>query len=148
MLNYIKGDLFDALDNITELTLCPHVVNDIKLFGKGFAAGVAKHYPKVREQFMLWTPHLGDTQFVIAKHNLDFANMFAQHGVVGRDNPKPIKYLALANAMGNIYSGRFGQHFNIKCIKFGSGLAKGRWDFIEELINEIWSDIPVEVYEL
>jgi hypothetical protein len=32
--------------------------------------------------------------------------------------------------------------------KFGSGLAGGNWNFIEELIKDIWLNIPVMIYSL
>jgi len=31
---------------------------------------------------------------------------------------------------------------------FGSGLAGGNWDFIEELINEIWDGYDITVWQL
>jgi hypothetical protein len=34
----------------------------------------------------------------------------------------------------------------IHCPKFGSGLAGGNWDFISNLIEDIWSKYHVTVY--
>jgi hypothetical protein len=31
--------------------------------------------------------------------------------------------------------------------KFGSGLAKGNWHFIANLIEDIWADLPMFIYE-
>ena len=169
---YIKGDMFPVLEVMSEseLVVVPHVVNNVGRFGSGFAAAVTKHYPKVREDYMNWSTddvmvnrwgtkaggrQLGNTQFVLAKQpNLVFANMCGQVGTVSAKNPKPIKYLALANAMEDVaiaYTGtRFGKHFQIIAPMFGAGLACGTWKFIEELIYEIWIEvgIPVTVYHL
>jgi hypothetical protein len=30
--------------------------------------------------------------------------------------------------------------------KFGSGLAGGNWNFISELINDVWYDLQVYIY--
>lgn len=38
------------------------------------------------------------------------------------------------------------QKVGIHCPKFGSGLAGGNWLFIEDLISDIWKNIPVFVY--
>ena len=38
------------------------------------------------------------------------------------------------------------QKSRICCPKFGSGLAGGEWNVIENMILEIWKDIPVYVY--
>jgi hypothetical protein len=36
--------------------------------------------------------------------------------------------------------------YEIHAPKFGSGLAGGNWNFIENLIEDIWIDIPVYIY--
>jgi hypothetical protein len=86
-------------------------------------------------------------------------NMIAQHETV-RTNPKPIRYESLVSCMGKIrdhcvhrakLEGKWHDSpAEIHCPKFGSDLAGGTWEFIEELIEEIWigNNIPVTVYEL
>ena len=164
-INYVKGDMFPLLTNVDHLIMVPHVVNDAGRFGSGFAAAVMKHCPIVRERYMAWDANserpevdggrvLGNVQYVVAKPNLVFANMVGQHGTVAKTNPKPIKYLALAIAMQKVAiaykNSRFGLPFEFICPKFGAGLAQGNWDFIEELIEEIWTGrgIAVTVYYL
>jgi hypothetical protein len=49
--------------------------------------------------------------------------------------------------MDNIYSAWLA-HVNkpvIICPKFGSGLAGGKWDFIEELIIDCWCKQSIDV---
>jgi len=39
------------------------------------------------------------------------------------------------------------QSVQIHAPKFGCGLAGGNWNFVSELIRDIWSNIPVFIYE-
>ena len=150
-IKYIKGDLFADLSLLPNRIMVPHVVNNVGRFGSGFAAAVMKHFPIVRERYMDWgNPYiLGDVQFVHINDQLTFANMVGQSGTVSQKNPKPIKYVALVRAMERVAS-VCEEKYNIICPLFGAGLAKGNWNFIEELINEIWigRNIPVSVYYL
>jgi len=147
-IKYVTGDLFDVISNITDSNiLVPHIVNDKGVFGAGFAAAVTRHYPIVRQRYLEWDTHdiLGNVQFVSVTPNITFANMGGQHGTVSKQNPKPIKYFKLALAMSIIED--INDDFEIVAPRFGSGLAKGCWPFIEELIDELWigAGIPVTI---
>jgi hypothetical protein len=88
-------------------------------------------------------------------------NMIGQHRTGIIDGIIPVKYWALAKAMLAIktYCVNIRETWDwypdwkpvpvIHCPKFGSDLAGGNWDFILELIREIWLEngIDVVVYE-
>lgn len=78
------------------------------------------------------------------------ANMVAQHGTISPANLKPIKYRALANCMHEVawFIKHSDEEVKIHAPLFGSALAGGNWDFIEELIQEIWSPFDVTIYQL
>lgn len=166
-LPVINGDLFKnvnnyLLNNNTTSIIVPHVCNNINLFGAGFAAAVAHHYPIVKENYHLLGNHflknnLGYTQFIkVAQnnngHRLIFANMIAQNGTISKNNPRPLNYVALMKSMSRITTyineNFYGedQKIQIHCPKFGCGLAGGNWNFIEELIKDIWSNQIVFIY--
>lgn len=165
-LSIIYGDLFEHVgkfihnQNHGSSVIVPHVCNNIDLFGAGFAAAVAKYYPIVKSNYhMLGKKQtLGYSQFVTADenkeygHKLIFVNMIAQNGIIGHNNPRPLNYGALVRSM--ILVNQFiQQNFDsnnpvqIHAPKFGCGLAGGNWNFIKELICDIWSNISVIVYE-
>lgn len=163
--NHVKMDLFDNINhcinsgNIGCSVLVPHVCNDINLFGAGFAATVANHYPIVKENFHLLGNKaiLGQTQFVSAYkdkkfgHELIFANMIAQKGVASHSYKRPLNYGALAKCMMSVTSyinqrADKESRIQIHAPKFGSGLAGGNWLFIQELITDIWKDHTVFIY--
>lgn len=141
--------------------IVPHVCNNVNAFGAGFAGGISKYYPIVKENYHLLGSKniLGYVQFVEVEknptygHKLIFANMIAQDGTISRNNQRPLHYGALAKTMYRV-SEYLCMNFNddhqvqIHCPKFGCGLAGGNWNFIQELIADIWEDYRVIIYDI
>lgn len=170
-ISVIYDNLFQSVANHIHVghngtsIIVPHVCNNVDSFGAGFAAGVAKYYPIVKENYHMLGSYflknnLGYTQFVeVAKnntygHKLVFANMIAQNGIISKSNPRPLNYYALVKSMVSIKSyaqqnfSREDHPVQIHAPKFGSGLAGGEWKFIEELIKDVWDNIPTFIYDL
>lgn len=154
-INYVEGNLFKIIGNIIEPAIIPHVCNNMGAFGAGFALQVKNNYPTVAENYFFWytnpysTPRfeLGNTQFVKVNKTITFANMIAQDSVKSINNPKPIKYKALANCMQAVAEKAEKNDFQIIAPMFGSQLAGGNWKFIEELISELWYNFNVTIVE-
>ena len=80
--------------------------------------------------------------------------MIAQNGTPSDRNARPINYLGLVKSMNTL--GRFirsetgflnkTEKVEIHAPKFGSGLAGGNWYFINDLIEDIWGDFNVYIY--
>lgn len=168
-LPLINGDLFTYVDilikegNSGSSVIVPHVCNNINSFGAGFALAVSKHYPIVKENYhMLGNTflknNLGYVQFIEVANNLTFghklifANMIAQDGIIGPNNPRPLNYLSLCKSMISVknYATQHFEHkdkkVQIHAPKFGSGLSGGNWSFISELIKDIWNNIDIFIY--
>lgn len=163
----IYGNLFDFVNKQIyneyngSSVIVPHVCNNINAFGAGFAAGISKHYPIVKENYHLLglKNTLGYVQFVEVDkdpkygHKLIFANMIAQNSIISKSNTRPLHYGALVKSMYTVLSyidTSFDKEnkVQIHCPKFGCGLAGGNWQFINNLIEDIWSHIPVFIYDL
>lgn len=165
----INGSVFSNIEYIVKggnngsSIIVPHVCNNINSFGAGFALSVAKHYPLVKENYhMLGSTflknNLGYTQYIEVLrdpnfgHKLIFANMIAQNGTINKNNPRPLNYLALIKSMVSINNfitkNMQDMPVQIHAPKFGSGLAGGNWNFIKELVQDIWKDIPVFIYQI
>lgn len=166
----IYDNLFQSVANHIHIgnngtsVIVPHVCNNVDSFGAGFAAGVAKYYPIVKENYHMLGSYflknnLGYTQFIEVDknhtygHKLVFANMIAQNGIISKSNPRPLNYYALVKSMVGVVS-YIKSNFNnehpvqIHAPKFGSVLAGGNWHFIEELIEDIWTNTPIFIYDL
>jgi hypothetical protein len=146
----------------TSHILIPHVCNNVNVFGGGFTASIDKYFPIVKANYNMLgnKSKLGYTQFVVAKTNpinkseIIFANMIAQNKTINKhNNPRPLNYAALVNCMIKVkdficdLTKDNDTKVQIFAPKFGSGLAGGDWKFIEKLIEDIWSDIPVYIYQ-
>ena len=163
-LRLVKSNIFEVTKNIVQskhlgsTIIVPHVCNNIGLFGAGFAAAVRASYPIVATNFELLgrKTKLGYVQYVrVMKdpeylHELIFANMISQNGTISPNNPRPLDYEALVKSMIDVRN--YAQSLDkektqIHCPKFGSGLAGGEWKFIEKLIEDIWGDQTIVIYE-
>jgi O-acetyl-ADP-ribose deacetylase (regulator of RNase III) len=146
MVNYKKGDLFKAPEDILA-----HGVNCMGAFGSGVAAGMAHNHRKARDQY--FDKHnrsggweLGDVQFVRSGNkwiaNCATQKDFLPRGICHADYPAIKKTMSLVKefAMGN--------KMTIAIPRIGAGLAGGDWDVIKPIIEEVFSDYDLTVYEL
>lgn len=167
-VTYSKKDIFEISLNQTKSkelgsnVIIPHVCNNVNAFGAGFARDISHHYPIVKDNYHLLgkKQKLGHVQYITVykdnyyDHELIIANMIGQNGLKSPKNKRPLNYYALAYCMSNVSSfiknsmvNDTTAKYEIHCPKFGSGLAGGNWNFILNLIEDIWTNYPVVVYE-
>lgn len=168
MYKEIKGNVLTA--KITSPTLIPHICNDRGAFGAGFAAAVAKKYPDVKTAYKDWyhdtlydivdeandffaeVPFvLGEIQVVNVKENLAIVNMIAQSQpggteVYGQYLP-PIRYECLKECMLRVAEAAKARNAEIRAPWFGCGLAGGDKQKVKQMIQELWYDFDVTMYE-
>lgn len=168
---YSNRNLFESVTdrvasgNNGATVFVPHVCNNIDLFGAGFAAQVADKFPLVKENYHLLGKNflknnLGYSQIVKVwenekfKHKLFFVNMISQNGIRGPNNNRPLKYPALIKSMLSLsqyINNQTGllnktEKVEVHAPKFGAGLAGGDWNFITDLIEDIWGHLFVTIY--
>ena len=157
MLAYMQGNVTEV-NPVNKPIIIPHIVNDIGAMGSGVARALYEKWPLVRSQYMEWSQDsefkLGKTQIINVEKDIYVANMVAQHSLISKDNPTPIKYDALEQCMedvnfyANILDTEDKQRVCEICApKFGSLRAGGDWNKIEKLINNVWKDLDVTIYE-
>jgi O-acetyl-ADP-ribose deacetylase (regulator of RNase III) len=166
-LKIVEGDVTNPQRQApNEIVIIPHCCNDLGVMGAGVALSLKKKWPQVEEDYIRGGFSLGKVAYthILDKENENIhtiiANMTAQKGVVGNNNPKPIKYQSLVECMNSVYNLADAMKIDntlhyvdknvvIHCPKFGSDLAGGDFRFIFELIREIWLErgIDVVIYE-
>ncbi len=143
----------------------PHVCNNIDLFGAGFAAVIADQYPESKANYHMLgkkflRQNLGHSQIIKIKedpkykHSLYVVNMIAQNGIKNTSNTRPLNYAALTKSMVQLSNfiymntgfSKQTEKIEIHAPKFGSGLAGGNWQFISDLIEDIWFNFTVFIY--
>lgn len=143
----VKGDVLN--DSPPGPKIIPHICNDVGAWGAGFTAALDKKWPEVGEDFRQTRVGLCYVSSFIVESDIRVVNMVAQHLLPSKYNPRPLVYSVLVDCMRTVLDYDKGTT-PIHCPKFGSGLAGGKWEFIEILIMEIWvnSGRNVTVYEL
>ena len=160
-LCYVNGDIFTDARNIVNNQLnrrsiiIPHVCNNMNSYAAGFAAAVAEEFPLAKENYhmLVLRQSLGYSQFIKVheknKNSITIANMICQNGFRNKTNNRPLNYANLVICMYKVKQYAIDLQKSIKdeqysveiyCPKFGSGLAGGKWDFIEDLIKDLWTD--------
>lgn len=154
---YVKCDLFEYIEGQQNIII-PHVVNNQGAFGSGFVVPLGKRFPEAKSEYFKWVNQinypwmnfvpfeLGNIHVVEADINNDIwvVHMCAQTLCGNR----PLFYNKLVDCMESVACGI--QQEEIVAPKFGSGLAGGNWNIIEELINDCWirKGIKVTICEL
>lgn len=145
MVIYKKGDLFKAPEQILA-----HGVNCSGAFGSGVAYGMSQNHKKSRDQYFSKFGHggwkLGEVQFVESESKI-IANCATQleylpRGVCHADYP------SIKEAMIKVKEFAISNNGTVAIPKIGAGLAGGDWDTIKAILEEVFNDYDVVVYEL
>jgi hypothetical protein len=162
ILKNVEGDATNPqTTHEKEVAVIPHCCNDKGAWGAGFVLALSKKFKHPEEVYKAFChndrnyPLLGKVCYAKMSNFLVVANMIGQHGCGIKDGIIPLKYKSLIRAMEGVAG--FVDHVKkqvknpvvIHCPKFGSDLAGGDWNFILELIRELWLEkgIDVVVYE-
>lgn len=159
-LQFIKGDVLNDAPCLKRKIIV-HCCNNLGAMGSGVAKAIIDKYPRVYDEYVKWHKfehyqlgtqtipfELGQIQIVPVEKFVYIVNMIGQNGVVGRDNPKPVRYAAIIRCMEKVRKLCKKIDGEIHAPFFATGLAQGNKDTIVELINEIWHDLPVYIYTL
>jgi O-acetyl-ADP-ribose deacetylase (regulator of RNase III) len=93
---------------------------------------------------------LGHVQMVRVSPDIEVANMIGQHGMVSPINPHPISYAALNHCLEKVAKVAGYNDATVHMPRIGTGLAQGKWDVIESIIDRVLTlrDVDVTVYDL
>lgn len=93
---------------------------------------------------------LGMSQFVAVEPDIRVVNMIAQVGTRTVGNLVPLRYKALEFCLRHVFEAASNVDGTVHMPRIGCGLAGGKWDEIENIINRV--NIPfgadVFVYDL
>jgi O-acetyl-ADP-ribose deacetylase (regulator of RNase III) len=149
MIKYVKGDLLDAPQE-----LIIHQVNCLGVMGSGLAKAIKDRYPAAfREYNKLCSDDvvvpknklLGIAQFVRVYDNRVVCNLFGQFTFLPR-TVRHTDYDALRTGFETIK--KTYPKIDIAVPKIGCGLGGGDWKIVSTMLEEIFDDRDVYVYEL
>lgn len=150
-IKYIEGDATAPIGEGSKII--PHVCNNQGGWGSGFVLAVSKKWKQPEAAYRMWakdkeTFKLGETQIVPVDKGLVVANMIGQ--VMGyKDGLPPVRYEAIREALKKVKNYCIEHSASVHAPRFGSALAGGDWNVIEQIIKEeiCAYDIPVTIYD-
>lgn len=165
MIRYVIGDATEPVIEPGKRVIT-HVVNDEGAWGKGFVTAISarwkdpeSHYRK-QAKFAKKRFKLGEVQWIFVDLNLAVCNMIAQHGLFSSKNPVPLRYDALEQCLNKLAEGARAvtgtsdkasivtERLSIHMPRIGCGLARGDWERVSSLIEDVLWDMDVYVYNL
>lgn len=147
MINYVKGDATSPIGKGNKIIT--HICNDHGGWGAGFVLALSKKWsaPEKAYRSLGSNIQLGRVQYIkLEKENITVANMIAQHNFVSKDNPVAVRYDALEKCLNDVSEKAKLENASIHMPRIGCGLAGGKWEKVEEIINKTLVANGVDVY--
>lgn len=145
-IQYLKGD---ATDPIVRPAAILHVCNDVGAWGAGFVMALSKRWVLPEQIYrQSRSLKLGDYQVAnVEPNSIVVVNLIAQVGLRSKDNPRPLHYGYLSQALMAAIAD-FEPSWTIHMPRIGCGLAGGDWKVVEALIADCLVGFKVYVYDL
>lgn len=149
MITYLKGDA--TCPQAKGRKIIAHVCNDIGGWGKGFVLAISKKWPEPEAAYRKWYNEgkgfsLGEVRLVPCDQHVSVANMVAQHGVKTGSKGPPIRYDALDKCLKAVGDAALASGASVHMPRIGCGLAGGKWEKVEPLVEANLSSRGVAVY--
>lgn len=153
-IKYIKGDATSP--QASGIKIIAHICNDIGGWGKGFVVAISKRWAEPEKAYRLWHRErasnnfrLGSIQVIQAEKYIHVANMIGQRGIKTGSKGVPIRYEAVEECLEKLSKEALKLEASVHMPRIGCGLAGGKWDRIEPLIQKalIEKGISVTVYD-
>ncbi|MDR2237278.1 MAG: macro domain-containing protein [Chryseobacterium sp.] len=150
-IQYIKGDATAPQAKGTKIIA--HICNDLGGWGKGFVLAVSKRWKEPEKEYRNWHRFrsennfgLGELQIVQVEQYIYVANMIGQKGMKTGSNGIPVRYEAIEKCLEELSRQALRIHASIHMPRIGCGLAGGKWEHIEPIIEKTLLKNNLEVY--
>jgi O-acetyl-ADP-ribose deacetylase (regulator of RNase III) len=151
VIHYLKGDATSPQTKGPKIIA--HICNDKGRWGKGFVLALSKRWSEPEAEYRRWYASkqavfmLGMIQLVQVRPDTWVANMIAQSGTKTGSQGPPIRYDALGKALRFLAVDVEERQATVHMPRIGTGLAGGRWELVEPLIQAALGDRSVFVYD-
>lgn len=155
MLKYLIGDATNP--QVDGNKIIAHVCNDIGKWGKGFVLAISKKWKSPSVMYRGWHAGakrseidtdfgLGEIQIVKVEQDIWVANMVAQQGIYAKSGIPPIRYHSLEECLLKLSEECIKKSASVHLPRIGCGLAGGKWDVVENIIDKTLCKNNIEVY--
>jgi O-acetyl-ADP-ribose deacetylase (regulator of RNase III) len=153
-ITYLRGDA--TVPQGKGPKIIAHVCNDLGGWGKGFVLALSRRWPEPEAAYRHWHRErarndfgLGAIQLVAVGRGLWVANMIGQRGTRTGSKGVPVRYEAIGAALTTLTprAGELGASVHMP--RIGCGLAGGRWEKVEPLVQSalVEQGVAVTVYD-
>ena len=150
-ITYLKGDA--TCPQAKGVKIIVHICNSIGGWGKGFVLAISKRWPEPEKEYRDWYRNranndfgLGAIQLIRVSDDIYVGNMVGQQGIKTGNNGVPIRYEAVASCLTKIAEEAKTLNASIHMPRIGCGLAGGKWEHIEPIVEETLLKQELEVY--
>ncbi|WNI21131.1 Appr-1-p processing protein [Streptomyces sp. ITFR-16] len=154
-ITHVRGDVTAPQGKGVKLIV--HVCNDPGGWGKGFVPALSRRWPESEAAYRRWHREragndfaLGAAQFVQVGSHLWVANLIGRRGMRTGSKGVPVRYEAIDRALAAVGERAAGLGASAHMPRIGCGLAGGKWDRIEPLIENRLTGrgLSVTVYDI
>ncbi|WP_329565239.1 macro domain-containing protein [Kitasatospora sp. NBC_01266] len=140
-IRYLRGDATDPQAKGPKVIA--HVCNDLGGWGKGFVLALSRRWPEPEAAYRRWRRErarndfgLGAMQLVQVERDRWVANLVGQRGIrTGHSCGVPVRYEAIDAALARLADPVLALGASVHLPRIGCGLAGGRWERVEPLID-------------
>ncbi|WP_439132040.1 macro domain-containing protein [Polaribacter sp.] len=150
-ITYLNGDATTPATRGNKIIV--HICNDIGRWGKGFVLAISKKWREPEKFYKDWYKNrsnndfaLGAIQIVQVEDDVFVVNMIGQEGIKRRNNITPIRYEAVQSCLEKVVIKAKEINASIHMPRIGCGLAGGKWEEIESIINKTLLDNNIDVF--
>lgn len=151
-ITYLKGDATSP--QASGIKIIAHICNDIGGWGKGFVLAISKRWPEPEKAYRDWHRNkaknnftLGEIQVIQVEPYIYVANMIGQRGTkVGRSTGVPVRYEAIETCLRKLAEEAKTLNASIHMPRIGCGLAGGKWEKIEPIIEKTLLKDGIDIY--
>ncbi|BEV05198.1 macro domain-containing protein [Chryseobacterium gambrini] len=149
-IKYLKGDATNP--QVEGNKIIAHICNDIGGWGKGFVLAISNRWKKPENEYRKWFQdaenfNLGEIQTIQVEEDIWICNMIAQHKI--KTNSKgisPIRYESVEKCLEKLSDEAKKLNAGVHMPRIGCGLAGGKWEEIEPIIERTLLKINIEVF--
>lgn len=152
-IEYLKGDATHPQTKGNKIIA--HICNDLGGWGKGFVLAISKKWREPEKRYREWFKNqenfsLGEIQMVEVEKDIWVCNMIGQHKIMVSSNGVPaIRYQAVEECLEKLSYEARRLNAEIHMPRIGCGLAGGKWNEIEPIIEKklLRNNVSVYVYD-
>lgn len=153
-ITYLKGDATSP--QAPGPKVIAHICNDLGKWGKGFVLAISKRWPEPEKAYRAWHKErnandfgLGKIQLVEVANYIHVANMIGQRGTKTGSSGPPIRYRAVEECLQSLGDWAVDHGASVHMPRIGCGLAGGKWERIEPLLQQelCAREVSVTVYD-